>query len=73
MEKDLNLLPDEACPPAGDEEAARFRENSESSASRIRRVCHVPVDSMRAWLHTIFYPWSLLSKKVKMARMLLLL
>ena len=44
-----------------------------TSASSIRRVCHVPVDSMRAWLHTIFYPWSLLSKKVKMARMLLLL
>ena len=28
-EEDLNLLPDEACPPAADEEAARFSENSE--------------------------------------------
>ena len=60
-------------PPAGDEEAARFMENSESSASRIRRVCHVPVDSMRAWLYTIFPPVSLLYKKVRMAQMLLLL
>ena len=40
-----DLEPDDASPlPAADEEAARFSEKSESSASRIKRVCHDPVD-----------------------------
>ena len=45
--------------------------NNRRDASNVFVMCHV--NFKRAWLHTIFSPWSLLSKKVKMSQMLLLL
>ena len=51
----------------------KFVITSESSSSRIEPVYHGPVDYRKAWYHTISSAMSLLSKKVKMPRMLQLL